>query len=49
MFSLHNSGKSFFSISMTLALECRLLTPLNCTVLALLMNRDAVISILHIA
>jgi len=28
---LYNSGKSFFSISMTLALECGLLSPLCCT------------------
>jgi len=28
---LHNSGKSFFSISMTLALVCKLLTPSYCT------------------
>jgi len=28
--SLHNSGKSFFSISMTSALECGL-TPLYCS------------------
>jgi len=35
---LHNSGKSFFIISMTLALECGLLTSFYCTI-ALLMNR----------
>jgi len=29
--SLHNSGESFFSISMTLTLECGLLTPLYST------------------
>jgi len=29
--SLHNSGKSFLSISMTLTLECGLLTLLYCT------------------
>jgi len=29
--SLHNSGKPFFYISITLALKCGLLTPLYCS------------------
>jgi len=45
--SLHNSGKSFFNISITLALET--CDPIIGTVLASLMNRDTMISVLYIA
>jgi len=39
----------FFRILMTFALECGVLTPLYSRLLDLLMNRDTVISVLHIA
>jgi len=47
--SVYNSGKSFFNISMTFGIRARIYNSIIGIVLALMLIRDTIISVLYIA